>query len=94
MDKQGILGIKELSKSQESKESPWNSDKDPENWMWKDMFDPARKTITEDPGIADAIEKDYEGREWIEGHLDAGGPAVGKISHPSETVDAEVEQTK
>ena len=82
MDMQAILGIKELSKAKESKESPWNSDKDPENWMWKKTcLIQHAKLLPKTQELQDAIEKDYEGEGMDKGHLYAGGPAVGKAFH-------------
>ncbi len=93
MDKDGVMGIKKLSKAQSSKESPWNSDKDPEKWMWKkSCLIQHAKLLPKTEEIIEAIGKDNE-VESGETPLDAEGPATGKASHAPEIKDAEVMDT-
>lgn len=90
MDKDGVMGIKNLSKAKGSKESPWNSDKDPEMWMWKKTcLIQHAKLLPKTPELQTAIEKDYEGEGIDRGNLDAGGPAVGASFHQPESTEAE-----
>lgn len=96
MDKEGVMGIKKLSKAQSSKESPWNSDKDPELWMWKKTcLIQHAKLLPKTEEIIEAIGRDNE-VEAGETPLDAAGPATGKASHAPEgnIKDAEVKDTK
>lgn len=82
MDKNSILKIKELSKAKNSKESPWNSDKDPELWMWKKTcLIQHAKLLPKTKELQQAIEKDYEGEGMNKASLDAGSPAVGRAFH-------------
>lgn len=94
MDKEAIMGIKALSKAKASKESPWNSDKDPELWMWKKTcLIQHAKLLPKTQELQQAIEADYEGEGIDRPHLDAGGPAVGKAFHePEEAPVEEVEE--
>lgn len=88
MDKDAVMGIKDLSKAKGSKESPWNSDKDPELWMWKKTcLIQHAKTLPKTQEIQKAIELDYEGEGSDRGRMDAGGPGVGKAFHAPEAND-------
>ncbi len=90
MDKEAILGIKELSKAKSSKESPWNSDKDPEMWMWKKTcLIQHAKLLPKTQELQKAIETDYAGEGSDRGRLDADGPAVGKAFHGPENTPQE-----
>lgn len=92
MDEDAINGIKELSKAKNSKESPWNSEKDPEMWMWKKTcLIQHAKLLPKTQELQQAIEKDYEGEGMDRGNFDAGGPAVGRAFHEPVT-DAETSQ--
>ncbi len=85
MDKDAIMGIKDLSKAKGSKESPWNSDKDPELWMWKKTcLIQHAKLLPKTAELQQAIELDYEGEGMDKPKLDAGGPAVGASFHNPE----------
>jgi recombination protein RecT len=87
MDEQAIMGIKNLSKAKGSKESPWNSDKDPEMWMWKKTcLIQHAKLLPKTQELQKAIEADYEGEGMDKPHLDAGGAAVGRAFHGA-TID-------
>lgn len=83
MDKDAIMGIKDLSKAKASKESPWNSDKDPEMWMWKKTcLIQHAKLLPKTQELQAAIEKDYEGEGMDKPRpIDPGGMAVGKAFH-------------
>lgn len=102
MDEEAIMAIKNLSKAKASKESPWNSDKDPELWMWKKTcLIQHAKLLPKTQELQAAIEKDYEGEGMDKGTLDAGGIAVGKAFHQPEPesvihedVQPEVEKPK
>lgn len=96
MDKDGVMGIKKLSKAQSSKESPWNSDKDPELWMWKKTcLIQHAKLLPKTEEIIEAIGRDNE-VEAGDTPLDADGPATGKASHAPDKVvkDAVVKDDK
>ena len=85
MSKDEIMAIKELSKAKASKESPWNSDKDPELWMWKKTcLIQLAKLLPKSKEIRKAIEEDYKGEGMKGAGLDAGGPAVGAALHTPE----------
>lgn len=82
MSKEDIMGIRELSKAKNSKESPWNSDKDPEMWMWKKTcLLQMAKLLPKTMELQQAIEIDNEGEGMDKTPIDAGGPAVGKSFH-------------
>jgi recombination protein RecT len=82
MDKESIMGIKALSKAKESKESPWNSEKDPEMWMWKKTcLIQHSKLLPKTKELIQAIEADYAGEGMEKPQLDAGGIAVARSSH-------------
>lgn len=86
MDRDAVMGIKELSKAKNVKDSPWNSDKDPEMWMWKKTcLIQHAKLLPKTAELQQAIEKDFEGEGINKPQLDAGGPAVGRASHEPET---------
>lgn len=88
LDKEGIMSIKNLSKAKASKESPWNSDKDPELWMWKKTcLIQHAKLLPKTEEIQKAIEADYKGEGMDKGKLDAGSPAVGAAFHAPESKD-------
>jgi len=96
MDRESIMGIKALSKAKGSKESPWNSDKDPELWMWKKTcLIQHSKLLPKTQELQRAIEADYEGEGMERARLDAGGPAVGKAFHtPVEGDDHQTDETE
>jgi len=82
MDKDAIMAIKALSKAKNSAESPWNSDKDPENWMWKKTcLIQHAKLLPKTQELVKAIEADYAGEGAEKPNLDSAGPAVGKVFH-------------
>ncbi len=82
MDKDAVMGIKELSKAKNSAESPWNSDKDPELWMWKKTcLIQHAKTLPKTPELQRAIELDYEGEGLEKGDFKPDGVATGKAPH-------------
>lgn len=102
MDKDAVMAIKALSKAKASKESPWNSDKDPELWMWKKTcLIQHAKMLPKTQELQKAIEADYEGECMDKGGLDAGGVAVGRAFHGPEITleqtyeaDAKAEEEK
>lgn len=82
MDKDAVMDIKGLSKAKGSKDSPWNSDKDPELWMWKKTcLIQLAKLLPKTGEIQRAMEVDFEGEGMDRGSLDVGGMAVGKSFH-------------
>lgn len=82
MDREAIMGIKDLSKAKGSKESPWNSDKDPEMWMWKKTcLIQHAKLLPKTQELQQAIEADFDGEGLERPQLDAGGLAVGRSFH-------------
>lgn len=85
MDKDAVMAIKELSKAKGSKESPWNSDKDPEMWMWKKtcLLQHA-KLLPKTKDLQQAMEIDFEGEGINKPKQDPGGPAVGASYHTPE----------
>lgn len=86
MDKEMIMSIKDLSKAKGSKESPWNSDKDPEKWMWrKSCLIQHAKLLPKTQEFQQAIAVDNDGEGIERPHIDAGGIGVGKASHRPET---------
>lgn len=90
MDKDSIMGIKDLSKAKGSKESPWNSDKDPELWMWKKTcLIQHGKLLPKTQELIKAIATDNEGEGLERPHIDAGGIGVGRASHVPEPIDIE-----
>lgn len=94
MSEADIMAFKNLSKAKDKPDSPWNSSKDPENWMWKKTcLIQMAKLLPKTMELQKAIEIDNEGEGFDKTPIDAGGPAVGKAFHddkPHETViDAE-----
>ena len=88
MSKEEIMTIKELSKAKNSKESPWNSDKDPELWMWKKTcLIQLIKLLPKTKEIRTALEEDFAGEGLEKPALDAGGVAVGRAIHNTEEDD-------
>lgn len=82
MDKDAIMAIKALSKAKDVKDSPWNSDKDPELWMWKKTcLIQHAKLLPKTQDIQRAIELDYEGEGIDKGNLNAEGVATAKAPH-------------
>lgn len=82
MDKDAIMGIKELSKAKKSPDSPWNSEKDPEMWMWKKTcLIQHAKLLPKTEEIQRALELDFEGEGMGRATLDPAGPATGKAMH-------------
>lgn len=82
MDKDEVMKIRNLSKAKNSKESPWNSDKDPFSWMWaKTCLIQHSKLLPKTQELQQAIEKDYEGEGLDKPQFDAGGIAVGSAFH-------------
>lgn len=93
MDRDAVMSIKELSKAKNASKSPWNSNQDPELWMWKKTcLIQHAKLLPKTRELVQAIETDYEGEGLDRPHLDAGGPAVGRASHmPPEEQDVVIE---
>lgn len=82
LDKEGVMAIRELSKAKDAKDSPWNSDKDPELWMWrKTCLIQHAKLLPRSQELQKAIEEDFKGEGLAKHKLDAAGPAVGQVSH-------------
>lgn len=82
MSKEDVMAIKNLSKAKNAAESPWNSDKDPELWMWKKTcLIQTAKLLPKTAELQQAIEADNEGEGIEKPHFDAGGPAVGAAFH-------------
>lgn len=95
LDRESVMAIKELSKAKDSKESPWNSDKDPELWMWKKTCVIQHgKLMPTTEEIQQALEKDFEGEGLDRGRLDPMGPAVGPAIHQPEAIEPPKEKTK
>lgn len=95
MDQEAIMAIKNLSKAKASKDSPWNSDKDPEMWMWKkSCLIQHAKLLPKTQELQQAIEKDFEGEGIDKGTLDAGGIAVGKAFHQPPEAEKPLEENK
>lgn len=93
MDEDAIMQIKELSKAKGSKESPWNSDKDPEMWMWKKTcLIQHAKLLPKTQELQKAIEEDYKGEGMDKGNLDVGGIATARALHSPEQAPAEESQ--
>jgi recombination protein RecT len=85
MDKAAVMEIKEISKAKTSKDSPWNSDKDPFLWMWaKTCLLQHAKLLPKTQEIQKAIETDYEGEGIDKPRLDAFGPATGRALHTND----------
>lgn len=82
MSKDEVMEIKEMSKAKASKESPWNSDKDPQLWMWKKTcLIQLGKLMPKSIELQKAIEEDYKGEGMVKYDLDSEGPAVPTASH-------------
>ena len=59
MNKEEIMKIKDLSQAGKTKFSPWNSDKDPEKWMWqKTVIKQLSKTLPKSGVLSSAIHAD------------------------------------
>lgn len=91
MSKEDVMAIKNLSKAKNSPESPWNSNLDPELWMWKKTcIIQHAKTLPKTPELQQALEKDFEGEGAERPFIDAAGPATGKAIHapqPNDLID-------
>lgn len=82
MDRNAVMAIRNLSKAKGSAESPWNSDKDPELWMWrKTCLIQHSKLLPQTQELQTALESDYEGEGMERPHFDAASPAVGRGLH-------------
>ena len=82
MDEKSIMTIKALSKAKNSPDSPWNSSKDPFNWMWlKTCLIQHSKFLPKTPELVQAIEADMDGEGMEKPLLDPTGPATNKINH-------------
>ena len=82
MSEEEVMEIKNLSKAKASKDSPWNSDKDPFLWMWKKTcLIQMAKLLPKTMELQRAIEIDNDGEGFDKTPIDAGGPAVGKSFH-------------
>lgn len=87
MDKNAVMGIKALSKAKDSKESPWNSNLDPEKWMWrKTCLLQHSKFLPKTADLQRAMEVDFEGEGIEKPRLDPAGAAVGKSFHDPEKI--------
>jgi len=95
MSKDDIMAIKKLSKAKNSPDSPWNSSKDPFNWMWlKTCLIQHSKFLPKTPELIKAIEIDNDGEGQEKPNLDAAGPATPKAFHGNELIrDAEVDES-
>jgi recombination protein RecT len=93
MSKDEVMAIKDLSKAKNTKDSPWNSDKDPELWMWKKTcLIQLSKLLPKSAELIQAVAVDYEGEGIDRPNLDAGGAAVGSSFHePEKTLPKEPE---
>ena len=73
MSKDDIMVIKNLSKAKNSPDSPWNSDKDPFNWMWlKTCLIQHSKFLPKTQELIKAIE--------IDNHNIVTGKQIGRAS--------------
>lgn len=82
MSEEDVMEIKELSKAKNTKESPWNSDRDPLLWMWKKTcLIQHSKLLPKTDDLNKALEADFEGEGLKGAGLDAGGAAVPKSFH-------------
>ena len=82
MSEEDVMTIKNLSKAKDTADSPWNSSKDPEKWMWrKTCLIQMAKLLPKTMELQKAIEIDNEGEGQDKTPIDAGGPAVGKSFH-------------
>lgn len=88
MSKDDIMAIKNLSKAKNSADSPWNSNKDPFNWMWlKTCLIQHSKLLPKTPELIKAIEIDNDGEGLDKPVLDPAGPATAKVYHGVDGVD-------
>lgn len=95
MDKQSVLGIKNLSKAKNSAESPWNSKLDPELWMWKKTcLIQHAKTLPKSAELVKALEADYDGEGMDKPRFDVDSLASKKSSHEPENLDTTEENTE
>lgn len=95
MSEADVMEIKNLSKAKDTKDSPWNSEKDPFKGMWKKTcLIQHAKFLPKTADFQLAVEKDYEGEGMDRGNLDAGGPAVGKAFHGPATDPAESQENE
>ncbi len=82
MDEAAIMAIKNLSKAKATPDSPWNSDKDPEKWMWrKTCLIQHSKLLPKTEEIRKAIEMDNDGEGLDKPMFDVAGPATAKADH-------------
>lgn len=91
MSEEDVMAIKNLSKAKSTADSPWNSNKDPEMWMWKKTcLIQMAKLLPKTMELQRAIEIDNDGEGVNRSNLDAGGAGVGKSYHEnSETIIGE-----
>lgn len=88
MDRDAIMGIKNLSKAKNAPDSPWNGSKDPELWMWrKTCLIQHAKLLPKTMELQKAIEIDNDGEGLDKPILDVGGPATAKVHHGGDGVD-------
>ena len=88
MDKEAVMAIKNLSKAKNTADSPWNSNKDPEKWMWrKTCLLQLAKLLPKTPDFQKAIEKDMDGEGIEVPDLDADGPAVAASYHNPKDIE-------
>lgn len=96
MSKDEIMKYKEFSQSKTSEYSPWNSNKDPQLFMWqKTCIKQLAKFLPKNDALQRAIAQDNEESTIPKSSFDAGGPAVAKAFHqpePSEPSEREKEQ--
>ena len=84
MSEEEVMKFRNLSQAKGSEYSPWNSDKDPQLWMWrKTCLKQLLKLLPKNEEISKALEKDNEDSVVSKqrSSLDAGGPAVGAALH-------------
>jgi recombination protein RecT len=95
MDKDAVMGIKALSKAKKSAESPWNSDKDPEMWMWKKTcLIQHAKLLPKTAELQKALEKDFEGEGMDAATFNVDGPATEKADHKPRANSAKKVESK
>lgn len=95
MSKDDVMAIKNMSKAKATPDSPWNSDKDPEKWMWKKTcLIQHGKLYSKSAELQRAIEKDFEGEGLNKPQLDAGGPAVAPALHTITSSDEPTAEQK
>ena len=82
MGRDAVMGIKDLSKAKDTKDSPWNSKLDPEKWMWrKTCLIQHAKLLPKTQELQQAIEIDYEGEGLDRPRLDPGAAAAAPSYH-------------